>query len=117
MSGAAFATPAAIYTDPTPDPKFPARTAVLHIPTHGVSINGLALLTFVLSDTINWKYGLTMAAGGILGGYSTAAFARRIESRYVRRFVIVVGWSMTVYFFLPHGALALWVRTLLAWFA
>jgi len=83
----------------------------------GVSINGLALLTFVLSDTINWKYGLTMAAGGILGGYSTAAFARRIESRYVRRFVIVVGWSMTVYFFLPHGALALWVRTLLAWFA
>jgi acetyl esterase/lipase len=42
VSAAALATPAAIYTDPTPDPKFPARTAVLHVPTHGVAINGLA---------------------------------------------------------------------------
>ena len=65
----------------------------------GVSINGLALLTFVLSGAIQWKYGLTMAAGGILGGYSTAAFARKLDPRYVRVFVIVVGWSMTVYFF------------------
>jgi len=65
----------------------------------GVSINGLALLTFVLSGAIQWQYGLTMAAGGILGGYSTAAFARKLEPRYVRIFVIVVGWGMTVYFF------------------
>jgi pimeloyl-ACP methyl ester carboxylesterase len=43
-SVAARATPAvpAIYTDPIPNPKFPARTAVLHVPTHGVAINGLA---------------------------------------------------------------------------
>jgi len=66
----------------------------------GVSINGLALLTFVLSGAIQWKYGLTMAAGGILGGYSTAAFARKLEPRYIRIFVIVVGWLMTAYFFL-----------------
>jgi uncharacterized protein len=65
----------------------------------GVSINGLALLTFVLSGAIQWKYGLTMAAGGILGGYSTAAFARKLDPRYIRIFVIVVGWGMTVYFF------------------
>jgi len=65
----------------------------------GVSINGLALLTFVLSGAIQWKYGLTMAAGGILGGYSTAAFARKLEPRYIRIFVIVVGWLMTAYFF------------------
>jgi len=42
VSAATLATPAAIDTDPTPDPKFPARTAVLHVPTHGVAINGLA---------------------------------------------------------------------------
>ena len=65
----------------------------------GVSINGLALLTFIVSGAIQWKYGLTMAAGGILGGYSTAAIARKLEPRYVRIFVIVVGWAMTVYFF------------------
>jgi acetyl esterase/lipase len=36
--------PAALYTDPPHDAKFPAASAVLHIPTHGVSINGLAYL-------------------------------------------------------------------------
>jgi uncharacterized protein len=36
--------PSAIYTDPPHDVKFPASSAVLHIPTHGVAINGLAYL-------------------------------------------------------------------------
>lgn len=36
--------PPAIYTDPPHDAKFPASSAVLHIPTHGVAINGLAYL-------------------------------------------------------------------------
>ena len=34
--------PAAIYTDPAPDKAFPARSEVLHIPSGGVLINGLA---------------------------------------------------------------------------
>lgn len=67
----------------------------------GVSINGLALLTFVLNGAIRWNYGLTMAVGGVVGGYSVAALARKIDSRYVRAFVITVGWLMTAYFFLP----------------
>ena len=36
--------PSAIYTDPPHDAKFPASTSVLHIPTQGVAINGLAYL-------------------------------------------------------------------------
>jgi pimeloyl-ACP methyl ester carboxylesterase len=44
--GAALANevPAAIYTDPAPDPAHPARMAVLHIPSHGLAINGVAYL-------------------------------------------------------------------------
>jgi uncharacterized protein len=34
----------AVYTDPVHDAKFPAANAVLHIPTQGVSVNGLAYL-------------------------------------------------------------------------
>jgi uncharacterized protein len=34
--------PAAIYTDPAPDKAHPARTEVLHIPSHGSLLNGLA---------------------------------------------------------------------------
>lgn len=33
--------PAAIYTDPPADPAHPAGMEVLHIPTHGVAINGV----------------------------------------------------------------------------
>jgi uncharacterized protein len=40
-AAAAQSVPAAIYTDPPADPAHPASMVVLHIPTHGVSINGL----------------------------------------------------------------------------
>jgi len=36
--------PEAIYSDPAPDGANPARMAVLHIPTHGVEINGIAYI-------------------------------------------------------------------------
>jgi hypothetical protein len=65
----------------------------------GVANNGFALATFIITGTISWRYGLAMAVGATLGGYSTAAFARRLDPRYVRWFVIVVGWGMTIYFF------------------
>ncbi len=44
LSPAAFgqSVPAAIFTDPPPDSAHPAHSTVLHIPTHGVQINGLA---------------------------------------------------------------------------
>src|SRR5215211_2355379 len=36
--------PKAVYVDPPRDAKHPARTAVLHIPSGGVSINGVAMV-------------------------------------------------------------------------
>lgn len=45
ISTGAFAgqsVPSAIHTDPAPDPKNPARMEVLHIPSGGVEINGVA---------------------------------------------------------------------------
>jgi hypothetical protein len=65
----------------------------------GVSINGVALVIFILGGVIQWKYGVAMAVGATLGGYLTAFVARKIEAKYVRRLVIVVGWTMTIYFF------------------
>jgi pimeloyl-ACP methyl ester carboxylesterase len=37
----AQSVPAAVFSDPIPDPTGPARTTALHIPTHGVQINGI----------------------------------------------------------------------------
>ena len=41
--GAALAqsVPAAIFTDPPPDKAHPAKMTVVHIPTHGLLINGV----------------------------------------------------------------------------
>ncbi len=65
----------------------------------GAAINGLALTTFVVTGTLAWRPGLVMAIGATLGGYLSASLARRIDASRVRLFVIVVGWGMTIYFF------------------
>ena len=69
----------------------------------GVAINGVALAIFIIGGAITWKYGVAMAVGATAGGYTTAFFARKIDARYVRWFVIAVGWSMTLYFFVRRS--------------
>jgi uncharacterized membrane protein YfcA len=41
-----------------------------------------------------------MIVGAVIGGYSGACFARKIEQKWIRFFVIVVGFTMTVFFFI-----------------
>ena len=64
-----------------------------------VVINGIALIEFVIAGAIVWRLGIIMVAGGILGGYTGAAYARQFPPRAVRQFVIVTAWAMTIYFF------------------
>jgi uncharacterized protein len=66
----------------------------------GVAINVLALGEFIVRGVVAWAPGLIMIAGAILGGYFGAVLARRIDPRWVRAFVIVIGWTMTIYFFI-----------------
>jgi hypothetical protein len=40
-----------------------------------------------------------MIIGAVLGGYSGAYFARQLDPKLVRRFVMVVAVSLTIYFF------------------
>ncbi|MBC5823980.1 MAG: sulfite exporter TauE/SafE family protein [Candidatus Eremiobacteraeota bacterium] len=62
-------------------------------------INGVAVVAFVLAHNIVWPYALIMAVGATAGGYFGAFFARKLEPTLVRRFVIVVGATMSIYFF------------------
>jgi uncharacterized membrane protein YfcA len=64
-----------------------------------VAINGVSLVEFIASGSIAWAPGLVMVIGGIVGGYSGAFVARRVDARIIRTFVIVVAWIMTIYFF------------------
>jgi uncharacterized membrane protein YfcA len=62
-------------------------------------INGVAVVLFVAAGAIWWPQAVIMVIGAIIGGYGGASIARRLNPLYVRRFVIVVGFAMTFYFF------------------
>lgn len=64
------------------------------------SINGVAVVTFIIARAVYWPQALVMIAGAIVGGFGSAYYARKIDPRYVRAFVILVGVGMTIYFFL-----------------
>jgi uncharacterized membrane protein YfcA len=57
----------------------------------GLCVNFIAAGLFVASDIVDWPVAITMAAGALLGGYSTSRLAQRLPPRVVRRFVLVVG--------------------------
>lgn len=65
-------------------------------------INGVAVTTFVIAGAVLWPQALLMVVGAILGGYGGAHYAQKVPPQMVRRFVIVVGSFMSVYFFLSR---------------
>lgn len=68
-----------------------------------ILINGAAVVTFILRNFISWPHALVMVFGALIGGYAAASFARKLNPLYVRRFVIIVGCVITVYFFLKYN--------------
>jgi uncharacterized membrane protein YfcA len=62
-------------------------------------INGAAMITFIVRGAVFWPEAILMVVGAILGGYGGAYYARKIEQKWIRLFVIIVGFSMTIYFF------------------
>ena len=68
------------------------------------AIVAMALVYFSVKGAIWWSVGLVMAAGAVLGGYTSARVARRVSQEAIRRAVVVVGVGM---------ALSLAIRTYL----
>jgi hypothetical protein len=64
------------------------------------AINGAAVVTFIVAGAVLWPQAMVMLVGAVLGGYGGAYFAQKLDPQIVRRFVIAVGISMSVYFFL-----------------
>jgi uncharacterized membrane protein YfcA len=63
-------------------------------------INGVATVTFIATGSIMWPQAIVMILGAACGGYSAAHFAQKMPQRLVRAMVIVLGFGMTIYFFL-----------------
>ena len=65
-------------------------------------INGVAVVAFIASGIVSWPHAAVMIVGGIAGGFGGASLARRLPPARVRRFVMVVAYTMTLYFFLKQ---------------
>lgn len=78
-------------------PSFNAQNAIKNVLS--VSINGVALIPFVIARVVDWRFALPMAAIALLGGYLGARFFRRVPQPVSRAIVIAIGATMTVLFF------------------
>ncbi len=63
-------------------------------------VNGVAVITFAIAGAVVWPQAILMVVGAIIGGYGGAYYARKLDPRLVRTFVIIVGFGMTIYFFI-----------------
>ena len=60
----------------------------------GAAINGIASVAFVVAGAIDWRAGVVMAAGAVLGGFAGAAGARRVKPAIVRWLVVAIGFGL-----------------------
>ena len=61
--------------------------------------NGVALVLFVVSHAVYWPETILMIVASMLGGYFGAHFAQKTKPEYVRAIVIVIGFTLSVYYF------------------
>jgi uncharacterized protein len=62
-------------------------------------INGIAMVTFIVSGAVFWPQAILMSLGTLLGGYFGVYYVKKMNPKLVRQFVILVGIGMSVYFF------------------
>jgi uncharacterized membrane protein YfcA len=65
----------------------------------GSTVNGVALILFMLHNSLEWGPAAIMAVTAIVTGYFGAAYARRLPPLLVRRCVLATAWGITGYFF------------------
>jgi uncharacterized protein len=78
-------------------PNLNAQNAVKNVLT--MTINGVALVPFLIARIIDWRFAIPMAVIALLGGYFGARFFRRMPPAVSRAVVIAIGATMTVVFF------------------
>lgn len=66
----------------------------------GGTMNGVAIVYFVVNRMVYWPDVLVMAAGTIIGGYGGAGLARKLGAKVVRRVVIAIGFGLALSFFI-----------------
>ncbi|SNS62303.1 hypothetical protein SAMN06265795_104174 [Noviherbaspirillum humi] len=62
-------------------------------------IYSVTVITFVIAGAVDWPYTVVMLITATLGGYWGATVARKIPAVWLRRFIIAVGFLLTIFYF------------------
>lgn len=65
--------------------------------------NFCAVVTFLFSGAVVWRYCLVSMIFAGVGGYVGAQYARRMNANVLRTIVVITGCAMAVYFFWRNG--------------
>ncbi len=60
------------------------------------AINGVAAIAFLVARAVDFRALIVMTLGASAGGFVGAAFARRVDPRWVRWCVVVIGAALTI---------------------
>ncbi len=67
--------------------------------------NAVASITFIIGGAVEWRYCWLMMIACAIGGYTGARNARRISDRILRPIIIVLGFTIAIYFFIHRKGL------------
>jgi uncharacterized membrane protein YfcA len=65
----------------------------------GTLINGVAIVILIWAGKVVWPYAIAMMATSLIGGFVAAHYSRQVSGRYVRWFVVVVGFTLAGWYF------------------
>lgn len=76
------------------------RTAAATKNVLAAAMNFAAVLIFAFSPLVSWPAALALCVGGIVGGLVGGWLIHRLPEKFMRRFVVLVGATLTVWMFL-----------------
>jgi uncharacterized membrane protein YfcA len=66
--------------------------------------NGMACVLFAFSGKVEWRFCLLAMVACAIGGYLSARVSQRLNPRFLRATVVVIGLGMAAYFFWKNHA-------------
>ena len=66
--------------------------------------NGMACILFAFSGKVEWHWCLSAMVSCALGGYLSARISQKLDQRFLRVLVVVIGLGMAAYFFWRNHA-------------
>jgi uncharacterized protein len=66
----------------------------------GATMNGVAVVLFIIARKIWWPQTLAMLVAAVIGGYIGARSAKSVKQSYVRPVITAIGVAITIAFFL-----------------